>query len=176
MPRSADLADLFGWQPQNTTSLSWEVVEERLGFTFPSDFKDLTSIFGSGIFQRFVFVLAPAQHESAFAAFRNEMNEALEIAKNNEPLPYLLFPERGGLIPWADAGEACTVFWRTDRGGADEWTVVYCDDGFSEWEEFDGSATEFLFELFSGRVESEILHFKPVEHPEFYAQPGKRTG
>lgn len=175
MRRSADLAALFGWQPQNTTTLSWDTVEERLGINFPGDYKDLTSTFGTGVFDSFVLVLAPAQHESALEAFSREMNDVLEIARNNEPLPYRLFPERGGLIPWAEAGDACSVFWRTDRGGPDDWTIVYCDAGFSEWEEFAGSASEFLCELFSGRIGSDLLGFEPIENPEFEAQPGKRT-
>jgi hypothetical protein len=82
----------------------------------------------------------------------------------------------GPRIPWAEAGDACSVFWRTDRGGPDDWTIVCCDAGFSEWEEFAGSASEFLCELFSGRFGSDLLGFEPIENPEFEAQSGKRTG
>lgn len=170
-PRVVELAALLQWQPRNTSTLSWETVQERSGITFPADFKELTSAFGTGIFDHIVGVIAPAEDEQALAAFVRDMRETLRLAKGNKPLPYRLFPDPDGLIPWGRAGDGCTLFWRTDRGGPEEWTVVFCNDAFAEWEEFDGSASEFIFELISGRIETSIIDFEPVDDPRFVAQP-----
>lgn len=175
MSRSADLAALLKWQPRNSAQLPWDTVEERLGHALPSDYKDLVSTFGTGVFERAVGVISPADSEASLVFFREEMNRVLEIARNNEPLPHRLFPDRGGLVPWGEVGDGCTLFWRTDKGDPDQWTVIYCDAEFSEWEEFDGSASEFVFELISGRIESELIEYDPSDDPEFDPHPGDHS-
>ncbi|WP_089923993.1 hypothetical protein [Lentzea albida] len=151
------------------------MVEGRLGFAFPSDFKEIASTFGSGVFHHYVFMLAPAQNESSFSSYVMESEDTLEVGRLRETLPHALFPVSGGLIPWAYAGDACTVFWRTDRGGPDDWTIVACDEQFLRWEEFEGTASDYLAELFSGSLRSELFEFEPEDPLTFYAQPGKVT-
>jgi hypothetical protein len=75
LSRTEDLVALLGWeQRDDARALSWGPVEERLGFAFPSDHKELMSAFGTGLFAGLVQVICPA-------------------------------------------GDAWSIFWRTDRGG-----------------------------------------------------------
>lgn len=166
-PRVADLVALLQWQQQNTPALSWEAVGERWPITFPADYRELVSTFGSGVFDNIVGVTSPIESKAALTAFTRDMRAKLANARYNDSSPYRLFPDDGGLLPWGEAGDACTLFWRTDRGGPDDWTIVYCDASCSEWEEFDGSASEFLFELISGRIDSRLIEFEPIENPKF---------
>jgi hypothetical protein len=165
MSSGTDLIELMGWEPREDASrLSWTSAEERLGFTFPSDYKELMSTFGSGVFDLLVGVLCPARQEDDFIS---EMNRILEYARGNEPLPHRLYPDPDGLIPWAECGDAWTLFWRTDRGGPDQWTIVYCDAEFAEWGEYDGSATTFLLGLLTGKIDTKFADWEPVDNPEF---------
>lgn len=168
--RVAELVALLRWQPVDTATLSWATAQERLGITFPDDYKELMSVFGTGVFDNVVGVISPVESPAALAALTKEVRERLRLARANEPVPYRLFPDRGGLFPWAEAGDGCTLFWRTDRGGPNDWTIAFCDADFSEWEEFDGSASEFIFELISGHLHSDIIDFEPIENPTFGAQ------
>ncbi|MEV6238970.1 SMI1/KNR4 family protein [Lentzea sp. NPDC051838] len=165
-----ELVTLLGWEPGDHVALGWQEAERRLGFVFPEDYKRLMTVFGTGLFDDFVALVSPAEDEVAFDEFERDFAEALELAGERVArgtLPHRLFPQPGGLIPWGGAGDGVTLFWRTDSGGPDDWTVVYCDDDFSRWEEYQGDTSAFLLDLLAGRITSDLLGFEPVEHPEF---------
>ncbi|HEX7306142.1 SMI1/KNR4 family protein [Lentzea sp.] len=165
-----ELVTLLGWEPREDVALGWQEAERRLGFVFPEDYKQLMTAFGTGLFDDFVGLVSPAEDEVAFDEFEREFAEALELAGERVArgtLPHCLWPEPGGIIPWGGAGDGVTLFWRTESDDPDDWTVVYCDDDFSRWEEYRGGAPAFLLDLLAGRITSDLLAFEPVQHPEF---------
>ncbi|MDX8052838.1 hypothetical protein SK571_25960 [Lentzea sp. BCCO 10_0798] len=53
---------------------------------------------------------------------------------------------------------------------------MYCDAEFSEWAEYAGSSTEFLHDLLTGEVESELDEYGPPYDLTFAAPPQRQPG
>lgn len=91
-----------------------------------------------------------------------------EVRDGGEQVPYPIFPERGGVVPWAitDNGDLC--FWLTDAPDADRWIVVVNESRGRTWEEYRGSATEFLADVISARQRISIFPDNfPSRRPSF---------
>lgn len=158
-PPPAEPADAVG---------DWTAVETALGLVLPADYKALVSQYGSGRFHD-VSLLTPFDrrpegwadlvaagerllddHES----FREEFPEAF---------PYPLYPEPGGILPWAVDGNGVQLCWLTG-GDADQWpVVVWSTEG--EAQRHDLSATGFLLAYLGGRIERPRSPRQPYFEP-----------
>lgn len=142
----------------------WGVIERILEMKFPSDFKKLIHVYGTGCFLGFLHPLSP------FAPLRTALNllsgattqrlSAYESGQKEFPEyspPFPAYPHVSGLFPWAITVNGDTLFWLR-RGNPDKWPTVICDSKFSEqYDRFNCTATEFLCRLFSGKITPEVF-------------------
>ena len=73
-----------------------------------------------------------------------------------EEVPYPLYPDPGGLFPWAVSDNGDVLYWLT-RGSPDEWEIVVNESRGPQFEGFKEPMTYFLAKLISGEIVSEIL-------------------
>jgi hypothetical protein len=70
-------------------------------------------------------------------------------AEDPEPFGYPLYPEPGGLLPWAGTGNGVQLCWLTE-GESDAWPVVVFDYGY-HCDRYDLGAVDLLYGHLSGR-------------------------
>lgn len=144
--------------PYGAFSGPWEPIEAELGTgPLPQDYKDFVRIYGSGYFMEFLGIDVP---RSVNPNIRFEVQVPLTCATfvNDQDLPYPLWPNPGGLVPFGGTDNGDYLFW-LPRGPPSDWGVVVWDRGFGRFEALDCDLTDFLAGLATG----EIL---PKEFPE----------
>lgn len=137
----------------------WSAVEAALGTALPADFKAFIGVYGSGEINCTLEINNPFHVEG------DEPGEWWQGAAGRYqdfvPLPYPVFPEPGGLLPFGWLGDINTLNWLT-VGPPDRWPVVYfhrdsCFDPNRGFFEVPGlSAVEFVLEAVTRR--SPLLH------------------
>ena len=135
--------------------VDWPAVETEFGLTLPADFKRLMDRFPSGWFCSFFEVYSPEGEDVSGSMFHSELTQRLErirdwVALDPSPVPYPVHPEPGGIIPWGGSASGNSFFWLPGGRRPDEWTVVFCDDEFSQWGEYPGPASAFLLDVLTG--------------------------
>jgi hypothetical protein len=140
-------------------------IESRINLTLPDDFKQIVRAYGAGQWQSF-FCLFDLSLDSAFDDWRSPADRTAGTMELQ--LPYMrmcrevagecglddwdfpIFPEAGGLLPWAVTENGGCLFWLT-KGGRSKWPTIYFpDDRRVEFEELQLSCSEILVGLMSG--------------------------
>lgn len=173
------LAELVGWTGSGSAGIDWEALHRSLGLAVPDDFKELTRRFPRGLFQGSISLLVPEDRGDGI-----ELIGGLELVLEDmrrwrldepERFPYPLYPEEGGLVPWASGARGETFFWLPDDADPDRWEVVACEFFEMLWERFPVSATQFIHDFVTGSLNSTI--FVPAEtgRPIFvpYVEPAE---
>src|SRR5262249_44977111 len=100
-----------------------------------------------------------------------QLDALRKLRQTTEPdMPYPIFPEPGGVIPWGvtDNGDVC--YWKTGLADPNTWTVVVNESRGPDWEHFKGTMTEFLSAVVSRiHVCSIFPDDFPSGTPEFQA-------
>lgn len=174
MSTVAALAQLTDWTGRSYVSPDWDAVERTLGVALPAEYKELLATFPPGTFN------APSLADGSVIVhppylvngtpdqlyqFRAELDELRNWqAAHSADVPRPIFPEPGGMIPWARASREC-LLWARDSARPDEWTVVLSNGGIWRYnrhspvlEDFDVGAIDFLIGLVTGQVTSKILN------------------
>ena len=137
----------------------WAAAREKFGFDLPDDYRALIDVYGAGLFDEELMVLAPGHPNENVDLLRQADRQlwGLRYVRDQagEELPYEPEPVSGGLIPWAITGNGDVCYWRVADDPA-RWTVIVDEVRGGEWYPFDGTATEFLAGLFGGRVTAEF--------------------
>lgn len=160
----SDLIDLMEPPSDVVTSQSndWGKILSLFGSSLPSDYMWFINTYGNGRINNFLYVLNPfAQNESVNLTTKSmTILSSLRVIKQEfgpKEIPYPLFFEPGGLLPWGIDDNGDSFFWLTNSMNPDKWTVVIGDSKANEWEEYDTSMTSFLIELIRKSFESQIL-------------------
>ncbi|WAL65799.1 hypothetical protein ORV05_33910 [Amycolatopsis cynarae] len=164
MNADEELAELLHWSDEFRPKLSWQEVEPIVGVGFPEDFKRFASRFPSGAFPGGFYFYSPIQSHDSLNEFRLTWTSHLDfLARVRERLPrdapYPLFPEAGGIIPWA-LGDEHVYYWATDAARPDDWTVVFHDAGL-DWGAYPGPASSFVLEMITGTFKHPCLYYQP---------------
>lgn len=154
-----DLADLVGRPPEPPAVVPWAEVEARVGHPLPADYRRLVEVFGSGVFDSYVGITSPVQSERHLDRFLDQARQKLELVREWNASPHPV------LVPWASAGEGCSLFLLPDGD------VAVCDDECSVWERHPGPVSGFLVDLFTGRLGSDLLPFEPRPRHRFSPDP-----
>lgn len=146
----------------------WSAVEIELGVGFPSDYKEFLSVYGVGSLRESFWVLSPFSARPGFGlqeklAFERRKHHDLIEDYQLDVLPYPIFPEQGGILPWGSTAGGCMCSWVT-VGSPDNWTVFVENPEF-DWEEFECSMTTFLADAFARRIDTFVLH------PDLWLEP-----
>jgi hypothetical protein len=151
----------------------WAAAREKFGFDLPDDYRELIDVYGSGLFDEELSVLAPGRDSETWDLLRqtDKQLSGLRYVRDQagEELPYEPEPVSGGLIPWGITGNGDVGYWRVvDAEAPSSWTVVVDEVRGGEWHPFDGTVTDFLAGLFSGRVRAEFYDGDwPSQAPAF---------
>ncbi|WP_370949005.1 SMI1/KNR4 family protein [Amycolatopsis sp. cg5] len=170
-----EVARLVGWRPGDfRPEVDWAAVERELGLALPSDYKELLTRFPSGAYRSAIEVENPAQSADELAGAKRHNEEFLEIFADPDTgylsgVPYVLFPEPGGLYPWGSTDSGGTFWWITESADPDTWRVAYNDR--DNWHEHSGPMSKVIHEILVSTGEDNILKWdlsgKPVEFTGF---------
>lgn len=146
--------------PREVPLKGWEEVEHRLGTTLPTDYKWFLERYGTGKVKEFLWVFNP------FSKNKNiNLVEQLCVRvgglkylseKFPHQYPYSLFPQPGGLFPFAGTDNGDTIYWITE-GEPNEWRVAVNDARSPMFEEFKCGAVAFLYGILTQRIVSRVL-------------------
>jgi uncharacterized protein (TIGR02996 family) len=122
---------------------SWAAVEEALGLRLPADYKAFLDVYGVG-------TLYALDIHHPFTIRGDVREDWIRFAHRYDVLPYPIFPEPGGLLPFGTLGDRGILGWLTE-GAPHEWPFVYQDfeQGFSQVKGL--SAVELILEAVRGR-------------------------
>lgn len=132
----------------------WNHIEESLGTPLPLDYRDFIDRFGGGLIDDCLIVLSPVAHNPHLSLQKETLawlDAYRQIRAEGEELPYTLFPEPDGLLPWAYTDFGDVLFWKT-KDSPDKWTVCVNATRSPNWEEFDSSMSVFIYALLSHQI------------------------
>lgn len=186
------LAEATGWTGRSYVETPWDVVQAKLGFELPSDYRDLHAVFPPGTFDapgvlNGVMVQPPYRVDGVpdhLHQFEVEMQETEDWRREHpEDVPE-------GLVPWARADRE-GLFWVCRSQDPEQWTVAVSSGGIWGYddvpvvEEFDCGAVEFLIGFVTGSLHSRVLGpaeeatavagFRPIEEREWLRISDKRS-
>src|SRR5262249_53312238 len=111
---------------------SWQDVQTDLARKLPADYKQFIDLYGSGLINGQIFVFNFRDTK----LFERPLPEELcgehsfiqgyerDRAMGGHDWPYAMYPEPGGLLPFATLFEIDTLNWAT-HGPPNRWDVVY---------------------------------------------------
>jgi hypothetical protein len=128
----------------------WEPIEAALGTVLPRDYKDFVRLYGEGSFVEIIGVLLP-RCWSPYVRLVPQVQAICDTFKDDEDLPYPMWPEPGGLLPFGTTDFGDFLFWAT-RGPPDDWRVVVWGRGLGQFEAYDCDLTGFLAAVALGKI------------------------
>jgi hypothetical protein len=149
------------------TAAGWGDVGRRLGEVLPGDYMKFIELYGTGTIAEWLSVLNPfaSHHYENLFGGGFEFLAALREIKGQFPeeVPFPLFYEPGGLLPWGSSTDGDIFCWST-RGLSGLWTVTVIGRHTGN-EQFPVPMTQFLFEALTGKVSPRC--FPPDLEPTF---------
>jgi hypothetical protein len=136
--------------------------EVVLGLKLPANFKTLILTYGTGCWQGFWYILNPntsneylnliAQSQSLLPKGWSTL-DAERIIRNQEQerYPHPIYPEPGGILPWATTDNGGRFFWLT-IGEPDHWSTIYYADRAPDYCVYNMTSTELLYGAVSGTL------------------------
>ncbi len=163
----ARLAGLLGiYSGAKASDSRWPAVEAELGLGLPGSYKVLVERFGASSWQDFLHVLSPFDERRwrRVAATLDADRVSRREFPQHYPLP--LYPEPGGLLPWAVTDNGDTLYFIT-AGPPDEWPTLIRGPRAPEFEVSFLPPALLVHNFTAGRFQSVIL---PSDYPD--AEPG----
>lgn len=138
----------------------WQGVKQRLGLDLPAQYKNLIDSAGDQLSFGETHVLSPfasnkhlnmyEKSEKILAAARSLRAEC----SHHYPLP--LYPEDGGLFPWAITDNGDTLYWIT-REDPDTWPTLIQSARAPEFEVHFSRPCSLLYRILTDKLQSAIL-------------------
>ncbi len=124
------------------------------GEVLPGDYMKFIELYGTGSIARWLGVLNPfaANGNQNLLVFGLKLLASLRTVKTEFPddIPYPLFYEPNGLLPWGTSIDGDIFCWST-CGLSGHWTVTIIGRHTGN-EDFPMSMTQFLFQCLSGNI------------------------
>jgi hypothetical protein len=120
----------------------------------PSDYKRFLERYGMGEIDNFIYLFHPTTqnpHINLKKQIVDNLWALREVRDSDEHVPFPIFPEPRGVVPWSRTANGDVCYGLTDGPDPDSWMVVINESRGPDWEEYHGSATEFLAEVLSAR-------------------------
>jgi hypothetical protein len=96
------------------------------GFPPPEDYRMMIREYGAGSFGDWLYLIEPFHHTWTFKQMVETECEDLRRARQhggNGAAAWPIWPELGGLLPWATTSTGDHICWKT-QGRQDSWTTV----------------------------------------------------
>lgn len=143
----------------------WTEIEQKIGISLPSDYRDYITTFGTGYVGEFIWVFNPFASKPTFNLIEQirVRLDAVRVIKQQLPsdAPFKLFPEQGGLLPCGATGNGDCLFWLTE-GNPDEWPILVNESRGPDWAQFNMRLTDFLAGVIRREISCEIF---PTDFP-----------
>jgi hypothetical protein len=156
-------------EPGVSSTVDWLAVEAAIGSELPRDYKQFIEKYGVGSIDDFLWVYHPTtsnQNLQLQHRTKKDLGTLRVLRKEDSDLvPYPIFPEQEGLIPWGRTATGDRLYWRTSSANPNDWIQVIKEGRGPEWAEFSGSMTELLAALLSRRY---LFPIFPNDFPSPY--------
>lgn len=132
------------------SSKSWSDIHATIGFSTPTDYREIIDTYGAGGFGSFLWVYQP-QSSNQFLDLKTQIStqaDALrELKEIGDNIPY----EISSLKACGVTDNGDVIYWVTEQSqNSDDWTIAVNAPRDDEWSEYDGSLLDFLVAVFSG--------------------------
>jgi hypothetical protein len=139
------LQSLLNWHAP-AAPYDWESLNAAVGVAYPDEFRMVVEAFPPGRIQSGFEILHPGRFANP-VEYRREIagyagivrDRAADLAK-----PMAVYPQPGGLLPWATVGLGPIVCWLTEGKDPQKWPVVVCPSAVERWNRYELSTAEFL--------------------------------
>jgi hypothetical protein len=135
-------------------------VEGRLGLALPTDYKSLIGAYGAGSWKGFLWVLNPFasnRYLNLFEQTQRQLDAERTIRADwPKDVPFALYPEPGGLLPWAMTDNGDRLYWVTE-GRPDTWDTVVYESRGPEYDRHRMSCCEFLRRWVAGELRVSVF-------------------
>jgi hypothetical protein len=141
---------------ENGTVDKFRVVEEHLKLQFPSDYKQVIRSYGHGTWRGGLILFNPFTSDVSYnliAAATGQLEEAEHHLLFPEDAPFPLYPEPGGLLPWAKTEQNEILYWLTD-GDPETWRTIFASGDPLKYQQFDLGCSTFLFQWLQRTAEN----------------------
>jgi hypothetical protein len=139
---------------------AFTAVESRISLLLPDDYKRLVCAFGTGSWKSFLWVLNPFSSNRFLNLLEKEQHqldaERTIRAQWPKNVPFALYPEPGGLFPWALTDNGDRLYWLT-KGNPDEWTTVIFESRGPEYDCHELSCCDLLRRWVGGELEISVF-------------------
>jgi SUKH superfamily protein len=162
-------------RPLEAGSLAeWSAVEQKLGLSLPVEYRDFILTYGTGQFANFYLIYNPfsvSEWVNLHACVERVCKMEREFKREwPEMVPYKIFPDGPGLLPWGSDDNGNYYYWLTE-GPADSWQVVSNESRGEGFREYGRCMTDFLCGILTGEIEalagdypeSKDRMFKPID-------------
>jgi hypothetical protein len=135
------------------TATEWAAYEEKLGVALPAGYRALLNRYGTCGFDEFIWIFSPKAKNKYFNLFGQGLDMLAGVKEirdqwGSDAVPYRLFPELGGLLPFGYTANGDLLFWKT-LGSAERWTIVVNGTRSDDYEEFRTNLVDFLAGILS---------------------------
>lgn len=105
--------------------IRWQPVEESIGLKLPSAYKSLVNLFGGSSWGDFLHILTPFDDRLNLQRRAKSILDADRVLRSEFPshYPLGLYPEPGGLLPWAITDNGDSLYFIT-ISSPDHWPTV----------------------------------------------------
>jgi hypothetical protein len=139
------------------TLKKWRDVEKKLGTNLPVDYREFVFAYGTGLFAKFYRVYNPFA-ASEYTALLPQVQTVCKMERdfkesNPERVPYPIYPDAVGLLPWGNDENGNYYFWLTE-GEPDEWTVAQNEARGKGYRAQPCSMTEFLTQVLQKKIKA----------------------
>jgi hypothetical protein len=136
----------------------WAAIEGELGLRLPGSYKALVERFGASSWRDFLHVLSPFDQRLELRRRGGRALEADRAVRREFPAhyPLPLFPEPGGLLPWAVSDNGDVLYFIT-AGTPDQWPTVIKGARAPEFEVSFLPPALLVHHFAAGRLRSVIL-------------------
>jgi len=136
----------------------WPAIEGELGLQLPGSYKALVEQFGASVWQDFLRVLSPFDEQRELRRVGGATLEADRALRREFPwyYPLPLYPEPGGLLPWAVSDNGDVLYFIT-AGLPDQWPTVIKGARAPEFEVCFLPPALLVYHFAAGSLRSTIL-------------------
>jgi hypothetical protein len=137
----------------------WIATEKALGLSLPGNYKAVVDTFGASRWGDFLQVLSPFDEKRANLLGYGELilqadRETRNAFPSHYPIP--LYPEAGGLLPWACTDNGDTLYFITSAS-PDDWPILIKDARSPEFEVSFLLPSTLIHHIATGSYRSAIL-------------------
>ena len=135
-------------------SFSWARTEKEHGISFPAEYKEFISTYGTGSIDDFIWILTPFENESSINIFSRAeiMRDSYNYLKKSSPddFKYSIYPDEKGLLVWGYTDNGDELYFNLES----ESVIIMpsrCRD--SDVLEYKMGMIEFFCKLFTNEIE-----------------------